>query len=48
MPLSRSGVIKDRLDMQKRMKGMVADVRKVADLPDPVGKYSTSACWRTA
>jgi glutamate-5-semialdehyde dehydrogenase len=30
--------IKDRLDMEKRMAGMIADVRKVADLPDPVGK----------
>jgi glutamate-5-semialdehyde dehydrogenase len=28
----------DRLDLAKRMKGMIADVRKVADLPDPVGK----------
>ncbi len=29
--------IKDRLDLAKRMSGIVADVRKVADLPDPVG-----------
>jgi glutamate-5-semialdehyde dehydrogenase len=28
----------DRLDLEKRMKGMIADVRKVAELPDPVGK----------
>jgi glutamate-5-semialdehyde dehydrogenase len=27
----------DRLALEKRMKGMIADVRKVADLPDPVG-----------
>jgi len=30
--------IKDRLDLTKRMTGMIADVRKVAELPDPVGK----------
>lgn len=30
--------IKDRMDMERRMNGMIADVRKVADLPDPVGK----------
>ena len=30
--------IKDRMDLERRMAGMVADVRKVADLPDPVGK----------
>lgn len=29
--------IKDRMDMAKRMAGMIADVRKVAELPDPVG-----------
>lgn len=29
--------IKDRLDLERRMKGMVADVHKVADLPDPIG-----------
>lgn len=30
--------IRDRLDMAKRMKGMIADVHKVAELPDPVGR----------
>lgn len=30
--------IKDRLDLTKRMAGMIVDVRKVASLPDPVGK----------
>ncbi len=30
--------IKDRLDLEKRMDGIIADVRKVAVLPDPVGK----------
>lgn len=30
--------IKDRLDLTKRITGMIADVRKVASLPDPVGK----------
>jgi glutamate-5-semialdehyde dehydrogenase len=30
--------IKDRLDLSKRMTGMIADVRRVAALPDPVGK----------
>ncbi len=30
--------IKDRLDLTKRMAGMITDVRKVASLPDPVGK----------
>ncbi|MEZ4670349.1 MAG: glutamate-5-semialdehyde dehydrogenase [Anaerolineae bacterium] len=30
--------IKDRLDLTRRMSGMIADVRKVATLPDPVGK----------
>lgn len=29
--------IRDRLDLEKRMMGIVADVRKVADLPDPIG-----------
>lgn len=29
--------IKDRLDLSKRISGIVADVCKVADLPDPVG-----------
>lgn len=28
----------DRLALEKRMTGMIEDVRKVADLPDPVGK----------
>ncbi|MEO8611350.1 MAG: glutamate-5-semialdehyde dehydrogenase [Chloroflexota bacterium] len=28
----------DRLALEKRMSGMIEDVRKVADLPDPVGK----------
>jgi glutamate-5-semialdehyde dehydrogenase len=30
--------IKDRLDLTRRMKGMIADVRQVATLPDPVGE----------
>jgi glutamate-5-semialdehyde dehydrogenase len=30
--------IKDRMDMATRMAGMIADVRRVAELPDPVGK----------
>ncbi|HLV36842.1 MAG TPA: glutamate-5-semialdehyde dehydrogenase [Spirillospora sp.] len=30
--------IRDRLDLERRMDGMIADVRKVADLPDPVGR----------
>jgi len=29
--------IRDRIDLEKRMTGIVADVRKVAELPDPVG-----------
>ncbi len=29
--------IRDRIDLDKRMAGIIADVRKVADLPDPVG-----------
>jgi glutamate-5-semialdehyde dehydrogenase len=32
-----SSWMKDRLDLERRMKGMIADVRKVAALPDPVG-----------
>jgi glutamate-5-semialdehyde dehydrogenase len=32
-----SSWMKDRLDLEKRMNGMVADVRKVAALPDPIG-----------
>ncbi len=30
--------IKDRMDLEKRMPGILADVRTVAALPDPVGK----------
>lgn len=30
--------IRDRLDLSKRMSGIIADVRKVVELPDPVGK----------
>lgn len=30
--------IKDRLDLERRMDGVIADVRKVAELPDPVGQ----------
>jgi glutamate-5-semialdehyde dehydrogenase len=30
--------IRDRFDLNNRMSGMIADVRKVAELPDPVGK----------
>jgi glutamate-5-semialdehyde dehydrogenase len=29
--------IKDRLDLERRMDGVIADVRRVAELPDPVG-----------
>jgi glutamate-5-semialdehyde dehydrogenase len=29
--------IRDRLDLEKRMDGIIADVRKVAELADPVG-----------
>lgn len=29
--------IRDRLDLTKRMDGIITDVRKVAELPDPVG-----------
>ena len=29
--------IRDRLALEQRMPGIIADVRKVADLPDPVG-----------
>ena len=29
--------IRDRLDLRTRMTGIIADVRKVAELPDPVG-----------
>ena len=30
--------IRDRIALEKRMSGIVADVRKVAELPDPVGE----------
>jgi glutamate-5-semialdehyde dehydrogenase len=30
--------IRDRLDLERRLDGMIADVRKVAELPDPVGR----------
>ena len=30
--------IRDRIDLEKRMAGITADVRKVAELPDPVGE----------
>ncbi|MBE2184929.1 MAG: glutamate-5-semialdehyde dehydrogenase [Anaerolineae bacterium] len=30
-------LIKDRFDLSRRMPGIIADVRKVAELPDPVG-----------
>ena len=30
--------IRDRIDLDKRMDGIIADVRKVAELPDPVGE----------
>lgn len=34
--------IRDRLDLTKRMAGIIADVRSVATLPDPVGReYDT-------
>lgn len=29
--------VRDRMDLAKRMTGVIADVRKVVDLPDPVG-----------
>jgi glutamate-5-semialdehyde dehydrogenase len=31
-------LIRDRFDLSSRMKGMIAEVRNVASLPDPVGK----------
>jgi glutamate-5-semialdehyde dehydrogenase len=31
-------LITDRFDLKKRMRGMIADVRRVAELPDPVGR----------
>lgn len=30
--------IRDRIDLERRMKGIIADVRHVAQLPDPVGQ----------
>lgn len=33
-----SAALLDRLDLQKRLAGVTADVRNVATLPDPVGK----------
>lgn len=30
--------IRDRIDLEKRMAGIVTDVRKVSELPDPVGE----------
>ena len=30
--------IRDRIDLETRMAGIIADVRKVAELPDPVGE----------
>ncbi|MCY3798200.1 MAG: glutamate-5-semialdehyde dehydrogenase [Chloroflexi bacterium] len=30
--------IRDRIDLEMRMAGIIADVRKVAELPDPVGE----------
>ena len=30
--------IRDRIDLEKRMAGIIADVRRVAELPDPVGE----------
>ncbi|NOG51125.1 MAG: glutamate-5-semialdehyde dehydrogenase [Chloroflexi bacterium] len=33
-----SAALLDRLDLQKRLTGIIADVRHVATLPDPVGK----------
>ncbi len=29
--------IRDRLDLEKRMSGLIADVRRIVELPDPVG-----------
>ena len=31
-------LIRDRFDLSRRMAGMIADVRRVAELPDPVGR----------
>lgn len=33
-----SSALLDRLNLQKRLDGVIADVRKVAELPDPVGE----------
>lgn len=30
--------IRDRLDLRDRLDGIIADVRRVADLPDPIGR----------
>lgn len=30
--------VRDRIDLEKRMEGIIADVRNVAQLPDPVGR----------
>jgi glutamate-5-semialdehyde dehydrogenase len=38
-----SDALLDRLDLQKRLGGLAADVRHVADLPDPVGEVFDSA-----
>ncbi len=39
---ARNGVdpiwIRDRIDLEERMAGIIADVKKVAELPDPVGE----------
>ena len=39
---ARNGIdpiwIRDRIDLEKRMPGIIADVKKVAELPDPVGE----------
>ncbi len=39
---ARNGIdpiwIRDRIDLETRMAGIIADVRKVAELPDPVGE----------
>ncbi len=38
-----SAALLDRLDLQKRLGGIAADVRNVADLPDPVGQVFDAA-----
>lgn len=35
--------IRDRMDLKKRMAGIIEDVRKVAQLPDPVGRVYSEA-----